>query len=68
MRVSHVAALRGDTRGRDGGVREELAARIGRVLINAQIAAPLLWHLLSNLPSHFFMEQQEWLSKKYRGS
>jgi hypothetical protein len=27
-------------RGRDGGVREELAARIGRVLINAQIAAP----------------------------
>jgi hypothetical protein len=42
--------------------------RIGRVLINAQIAAPLLWHLLSNLPSHFFMEQQEWLSKKYRGS
>jgi hypothetical protein len=40
MRVSHVAALRGDTRGRDGGVREELAAGIGLVLINAQIAVP----------------------------
>jgi hypothetical protein len=33
------ARLRGDTRGRDGGVRQELAAGIGRVLINAQIAA-----------------------------
>jgi hypothetical protein len=27
------------TREADGGVREELAARIGRVLINAQVAA-----------------------------
>jgi hypothetical protein len=26
------------TQGRDGGIREELAAGIGRVLINAQIA------------------------------
>ena len=36
-----VELLRGDARGRDGGVRQELAAGIGRVLINAQIAAPL---------------------------
>jgi hypothetical protein len=33
------ARLRADTRGREGGVREEVAAGIGRVLINAQIAA-----------------------------
>src|SRR5262249_60067043 len=31
--------LRGEPRGRDGGIRRELAAGIGRVLINAQIAA-----------------------------
>jgi hypothetical protein len=29
--------------GCDGGVREELAAGISRVLTNAQIAAALLW-------------------------
>ena len=33
------ARLRADARGGDGGVREELAAGVGRVLINAQIAA-----------------------------
>jgi hypothetical protein len=39
-RGSHTdTRLRRNTRGRDGGVREELAAGIGRVLINAQIAA-----------------------------
>jgi hypothetical protein len=35
------ARLRADARGGDGGVREELAAGIGRVLIDAQIAALL---------------------------
>ena len=33
--------LRVDARGHDVGVCQELAAGIGRVLINAQIAAPL---------------------------
>jgi hypothetical protein len=32
-----------DARSRDGGVCQELAAAIGRVLINAQIAAPLFY-------------------------
>jgi hypothetical protein len=36
------ARLRGDTRGRDGGVRQKLAAGVGRSLITAQIAAPRL--------------------------
>ena len=35
------ARLRGDARGRDCGVREELVEGIDRVLINAQIAAGL---------------------------
>jgi len=34
------ARLRGDARGRDGGFCKELAARIGRSLINANHAAP----------------------------
>jgi hypothetical protein len=37
------ARLRADARGGDGGVREELAAGIGRILINAQIAALLFY-------------------------
>jgi len=36
-----VELLRGDARGRDGGVRQELAAGIGWSLINANQAAPL---------------------------
>src|SRR5215510_14541765 len=36
------ARLRDDTRGRDGRVRQELAAGVGRSLIIAQIAAPAL--------------------------
>jgi hypothetical protein len=36
------ARLRSDARGCNGCIREELAAGIGRSLINAQIAAPLL--------------------------
>jgi hypothetical protein len=32
------ARLRGDARGRDGGVRQKLAAGVGRVLIDAQVA------------------------------
>ena len=40
MRQTHAdARLRADAPGRDGSVREELAAGIGRSVINAQVAS-----------------------------
>jgi hypothetical protein len=45
-RIARDARLRGDARSRDGGVRQEVAAGIGRVLINAQMSA---WGVSGNV-------------------
>ena len=57
MRIAHRRTLRADPRGRDGGVREELAAGVACQLLGTPEIRPIsepIQHVLSDQPQAVF--------------